>query len=211
MGQLEEYEYDYKLEKSPVPYISVGAVWAIWAVALPLYEWYHFLLAAGVSVAVYFVASRIFPAKQIKIRRQHKIELSGDKDTDMLIKEARDCIKDIEKTAVAIDTVTPSLANDARVLVDDGVKILDYISKYPESAKLVRRFLNYYLPTLDKLLNSYIDFKKHGTAAETCAEIEDTVPEMRKVFQGQLEKLMSDRELDISTDIDVLESKLNKM
>lgn len=211
MKEPDNYEYDLRIVKSPVPYIAVGAFWILYALLFPLYLWYHFIIAGAISVGIYWLSTRVFPAKQIKVRREHQIELSGDKETDKLIREARANIKHIEANAAVIEPMNPYLSADARVLVDSGCKILDYIAQYPDSVKLVRRFLAYYLPTLDKLLSSYIDFRKHDTAEETVREIEETVPEMKEVFKKQMEKLLSDRELDISTDIDVLESKLNQI
>ncbi|MDD4773185.1 MAG: 5-bromo-4-chloroindolyl phosphate hydrolysis family protein [Eubacteriales bacterium] len=204
----EIIEYDLKLVKSPVPYISVGAFWILWALTLPLYLWYHFVIAALVSIAVYFIAARLFPAKQVKVPRRQRIELSGDAEVDRQIKDARETINSVETSVKAIEKLNPALAGDATRLIASGHKILAYISKNPDRAPLVRRFLNYYLPTLDKLLASYIEFKMHNTAPQTVCEIEQTVPAMKVVFQKQIDKLLMDRELDISTDIDVLESKL---
>lgn len=201
-------EYDIKLVKSPVPYISVGLFWVLWVFLFPLYLWYHFVVAGFLSVAVYFITGRLFPAKQVKIPRKHRIELSGDEDVDRQIKNARDHIKKAEASVRIIETINKSLADDSTHLISSGVRILSYISKNPDRASLVRRFLNYYLPTLEKLLESYIEFKMHNTAPQTVAEIEQTVPTMKEVFQKQIDKLLMDRELDISTDIDVLESKL---
>ncbi len=204
----EVTEYDIKLVKSPVPYISVGAFWLLWALMFPLYLWFHFVIAAFVSLGIYFITGRMFPAKQVKIPRKHRIELSGDAEVDRQIKNARDNIKKIETSVKTIEVINKSLADDSTQLVSSGYRIIAYISKNPGRASLVRRFLNYYLPTLEKLLESYIEFKMHNTAPETIFEIEQTVPTMKEVFQKQIDKLLMDRELDISTDIDVLESKL---
>lgn len=206
-----EYEYDLKMVKSPVPYITTGVFWIIYALIFPLYAWYHILIAASSSVVVYKLSSRIFPAKQVKVRRQHRIDLSGDRDADNLIKTARSTMNRIEAHAGIIETENETLSNDTRMLIDSGYKILEHVSKYPESARLVRRFFNYYLPTLDKLLDSYVEFTKHNTAKETVQEIEETVPKMKDVFQKQIDKLLSDRELDISSDIAVLENKLDSL
>jgi 5-bromo-4-chloroindolyl phosphate hydrolysis protein len=174
----------------------------------PLYLWFHFVIAAFISLGVYFITARMFPAKQVKIPRKHRIELSGDAEVDRQIKNARDNIKKIETSVKSIEAINKSLADDSTQLISSGCRILAYISKNPGRASLVRRFLNYYLPTLEKLLESYIEFKMHSTAPETISEIELTVPTMKEVFQKQIDKLLMDRELDISTDIDVLESKL---
>jgi 5-bromo-4-chloroindolyl phosphate hydrolysis protein len=204
----EVTEYDIKLVKSPVPYISAGTSWLIWALFFPLYLWYHFIIAALISAGIYLLTSKLFPAKQVKIPLKHRIELSGDAEVDRQIKSARDNVKQIETSVKVIESINPTLAAESTMLISSGCRILAYISKNPERAPLVRRFLNYYLPTLKKLLESYIEFKMHNTAPETVTEIEQTVPAMKDVFQKQIDKLLMDRELDISTDIDVLESKL---
>lgn len=204
----EVTEYDIKLIKSPVPLISVGVFWLTWALFFPLYLWFHYAIAAFLSFGIYFISSRIFPAKQVKIPRKHRIELSGDAEVDKLIRAAKENIQKIEASVKTIEMINKSLADDSTRLISSGSRILTYISKNPVRASVVRRFLNYYLPTLEKLLESYIEFKMHNTAPETVSEIEQTVPTMKEVFQKQIDKLLMERELDISTDIDVLESKL---
>lgn len=204
----EVTEHDIKLVKSPVPYISAGTSWLLWALFFPLYLWYHFIIAALISAGIYLIAGKLFPAKQVKVPQKHRIELSGDAEVDRQIKNARDNIKHIEASVKVIESINKTLAVDSTLLISSGCRILAYISKNPDRAPLVRRFLNYYLPTLKKLLESYIEFKMHNTAPGTVTEIEQTIPAMKEVFQKQIDKLLMDRELDISTDIDVLESKL---
>ena len=202
-------EYDLKIKRSPVPFVGVGIFWLIWAIVFPLYAWYHFAMVSVFSLGIYFLGNRIFPPKQIKVPRPAKLELSGDVDVDKLVKGSWRKLENIENLAKIIQPINAPLAEDTSELVSSGYKILNYVTKFPDRMPLIRRFLTYYVPTLDKLLESYIDFKRHGTARETVAEIEDTVPSMKSVFRKQLDKLMEDRELDISTDIDVLESKLS--
>jgi len=93
-------------------------------------------------------------------------------------------------------------------LISDGYKILDYLRRYPGRISLLRRFLTYYLPMLRKLCTSYIEFRKNDTAKQTSAEIEEAVAEMREVFRRQIDKLYADHELDISSDIAVLDGML---
>ncbi len=201
-------EYDIKLKRSPLPYIGVGAFWFIWAFLFPLYLWYHFIIVAALSCGVYFVGNRVFPPKQIKVPRIPKLETSGVDDVDHQLKASYKLLGNIEESTKIVQTINSSLAAESHELVMSGYKILNYIAKYPDRIQLVRRFLTYYVPTLDKLLDSYIDFRRHDAARETVREIEEAVPAMKAVFIKQLNKLMEDRELDISTDIDVLEAKL---
>ena len=125
-----------------------------------------------------------------------------------MIRAADGQLKQIGANVVKLYPLNETLAGQVGELVVSGEKILAYLAKNPDKAPLVRRFLNYYLPTLNKLSAAYIDFSSHGTSAETMAEIEQTVPAMKEVFAKQTAKLLSDYELDISSDITVLESKL---
>lgn len=161
-----------------------------------------FGLVAVISAGVYIIIKKLLQIKR------YRFELSGDNEVDRQIKNARDNIKMIETSAKSIRIINKILADDIGQLIAGGCNILAYISKNPDRAPLARNFLGYYLPTIKKLLLSYIEFKTHSVAPETTAEIEKLIPVMKEVFAKQIEKLAMDRELDISTDIAVLESKL---
>ncbi|MHB1151418.1 MAG: 5-bromo-4-chloroindolyl phosphate hydrolysis family protein [Eubacteriales bacterium] len=161
-----------------------------------------FGLAAITTAGIYVLIKRL-----LKIKK-YRFALSGDSEVDRQIKNARDDIKIIESAAKSIRTINKTLADDIGQLIAGGCNILAYISKNPDRAPLARNFLGYYLPTIKKLLISYIEFRTHNVAPETTAEIEKLIPSMKEVFEKQIEKLVMDRELDISTDIAVLESKI---
>ncbi len=161
-----------------------------------------FGLLAIISAGVYVLIKRLLRIKK------YRFALSGDNEVDRQIRNALDDIKTIESSAKSIRTNNKALADDIGQLTAGGCNILAYISKNPDRAPLARNFLGYYLPTIKKLLISYIEFKTHNVAPETAAEIEKLIPAMKEVFAKQIEKLVMDRELDISTDIAVLESKL---
>jgi len=205
---LSEQQYDIKRIKSPIPPIAAGVLWLLWALLFPLYLWYHLIICGLVSALVYYVASALFPPREVKVPRPRTLELSGDEEADQMIRAADGQLKAIGKNVVSIYPLNETLAGEIGELVLSGEKILAFLAKNPDKASLVRRFLNYYLPTLNKLSAAYIDFRSHGTSAETAAEIEQTIPTMKDVFAKQTAKLFSDYELDISSDIAVLESKL---
>ena len=72
----------------------------------------------------------------------------------------------------------------------------------------MRRFIDRVIPMLDKICRAYIEFAESDTGSDTRAEIEDSVTSMKQSFKLQIGKLFADRELDISSDIAVLESIL---
>lgn len=204
--------YKYKLVKSPVQLYAVGIFWVLYALIFPLYLWYHYIAAIALAAAVYFIFGRIFPPKQVKITLPYKVPLSGISDVDKMLREADETLKRIEASRDKIAGFNPQLAGQISEIVSDGRKIMEHLSVNTQKSSLLRRFFNYYLPTLDKLLRSYIVFYSNGAdtenAVKSMAEIEQAVTTMEDVFQKQLNKLLDDVALDITTDIDVLETML---
>ena len=82
----------------------------------------------------------------------------------------------------------------------------------PEKLPQMRKFMDYYLPTSLKLLNTYAELDKQGIEGENISEskhrIEQTMDTLVKAFETQLDKLFASDALDVSTDIDVMENML---
>lgn len=93
-------------------------------------------------------------------------------------------------------------------------KILDYQRKNPGKDSQLRSFLNYYLPTTLKILNSYAQLDAQGVEGEniTAAKkrIEGMMDKVVEGFENQLDKLFADSAMDISSDVAVLEQMLQK-
>lgn len=79
----------------------------------------------------------------------------------------------------------------------------------PNNADKLGRFMNYYLPTTEKLLEAYIDIdekKVKGKSLEkTKKDIEGAIDKIIDSFEGLLDKFYQEKELDISTDISAME------
>ncbi|HIX94469.1 MAG TPA: 5-bromo-4-chloroindolyl phosphate hydrolysis family protein [Candidatus Gemmiger excrementipullorum] len=93
-----------------------------------------------------------------------------------------------------------------------GRRIVDVVEKDPEKARMVDRFARYYLPESLKLMSAYAELEKNGVQGENAAQI---TRELRQnagttatAFETLLDSLYSDEALNISTDIEVLDSIL---
>ena len=87
----------------------------------------------------------------------------------------------------------------------------------PNIAKRIEQvndFFDYYMPTTIKILNSYRKIEsQHLTgenAAATKKRVEEALPFVKKAFIKELDNMFSDEMIDITTDIDVLESMFSK-
>ncbi len=198
------------LVKSVIPYYLVGAVWIFYGLIFGMYRWYHYLLCAAVSVAVYYVAARVIPPKKVTVELPRTIAESGDAAIDRQIAKATESIRHIEEYAKTLNEQNPAFAAQIRKLADRGYQILDCLAKRPEKVSLLRRFLNYYLPTLEKLLREYPSLCDTPSTTDTAKNIESIASKMETVFERQLQKLRFDDELDISADIDVLDTMLKQ-
>lgn len=79
----------------------------------------------------------------------------------------------------------------------------------PQRAEKLGMFMNYYLPTTEKLLEAYmeIDEKKitRKSLERTKRDIEGAIDKLIESFEGILDKFYQEKELDIATDISAME------
>lgn len=82
----------------------------------------------------------------------------------------------------------------------------------PDSAQSLGVFLNYYLPTTEKLLDTYaslVEKKASGKAArETKKEIESALDTAATAFEAILEKLYQENEASVRDDIETMEMSM---
>ena len=202
---------EYKKKTSPWPYIITGGFWLAWALFLPLHSIWHIILCGALSFGVYELAKKKFPDRWKEIIKPYQAPKSADPEVQTTLDEAVKTLDSIRESSRIISPKCPSLASNADSLVNQAKQIIDYIAENTQKAPLVRRTFSYYIPTIDKLLKSWLFFDEHGEGDKIFAgksEIEQSVAEMETVLRGQHEKLVNDAALDISAEIDVLEKML---
>ena len=97
-------------------------------------------------------------------------------------------------------------------LEDISSRIFTLAEKDPEKKPQLGKFMDYYLPTALKLLDTYATLDQQGlsgqNATETKASIENAMDMLIEAFAGQLDKLFQSDALDVSSDIAALQSML---
>ena len=92
--------------------------------------------------------------------------------------------------------------------------IFAVVREHPEREDEVRRFMNYYLPTTQKLLRSYALMEKQSYQGEnirvTRKKIEDILDTLVKAFEKQQDDLFGAEAMDVDTDITVLETMMKQ-
>lgn len=96
-------------------------------------------------------------------------------------------------------------------LTDD---IYTVVEEHPDRRDSVRRFMNYYLPTTIKLLTSYGLLERQSYQGENIVasrkNIEEIMDKLVYAFEKQLDQLFASDAVDISSDIQVLETMIAK-
>ena len=91
--------------------------------------------------------------------------------------------------------------------------IFGIVRKKPERIGEIRKFMNYYLPTTLKLLDSYALLEEQGIEGDNITaskkQISQIMDTLIKSFEKQLDQLFSSQALDISSDIEVMENMLS--
>lgn len=93
-----------------------------------------------------------------------------------------------------------------------SAKIFEQAKSDPDKLPRMRKFLDYYLPTSLKLLQTYAELEAQGVEGENITEskrrIEQTMDTLVHAFETQLDQLFQEDALDVSADIDVMENML---
>lgn len=202
-------EMKKKRIKSAIPIYGAAALWLLLGVICPrlLLKLWFLVVAALLSAGTYFLLSRAFPGREVEVRLRPS---SGDRTVDALIEEARIRLDNLVRANAEIPDETISAKLDRMVRSGEG--ILGMLEKDTSQAQAVRRFMNYYLPTAEKLMESYRMMLKTEGAGENIIRamrsVENSLGMIAEAFEKQMDNLFADRALDIETDIEVLETMM---
>jgi len=116
------------------------------------------------------------------------------------------CVIADENVARELEDIKNILAKMINFLKDDKD-----IEKHSEQ---LDQFFSSYFPTVIKMLGTYCKIEEQGltvkSAVDTKARIAESIPSVRKALEKELDNIYQNKMLDITTDIDVLESMLAK-
>ena len=97
------------------------------------------------------------------------------------------------------------IASLCREITDIGDKILAVLKQKPDSVAGVRQFLNYYLPTLGKILGTYVRVEESGSMTDELSGNTVThLGEIKKAMEKQYDSLFDNDKLDLSVDMEAL-------
>lgn len=217
---------------SPAKYYITGVVALLYAMNVQMMEPQQWAVFAIVVVLTFLLSGALFrgkkqlvpiepqqpqpqpepqPVKEEK-KEPEKKSATGNPEVDKIIDEGHDYLRKLRAANDAIPD--EALSADIDRMERASADIFNYIAKHPGKAPQIRKFMNYYLPTTLKLLNSYEQLSRQSVKGEnitsTMFNIAGMMHTVADAFEKQLDSLFSDEAMDISADITVFETMLKQ-
>ncbi len=205
-----------------LPLLITVVVAIILAFVFNPFNVYSAIFSGTVLLVTFLCLCKAFaPPKVPKVKKEKEQKIERPKvepddkplsEEEKIINEGRLYLEAIRKANDKISKNNPGAYEQIQRMETCAEKIFDYIAEHPEDAPQIRKFMDYYLPTLLKLLNSYNTLKEQGITGEhidtTMTDIEGIFHTMAIAFEKQLDNLFEDDALDISADITVLKNMM---
>lgn len=195
--------------KSAIPIYIAAAVWLLMGLIFPklLMKIPGFLAAIVLSAAGYVVGSKLFPGRDITV--EEKIE-TGDAQLDRDIADGRARLERLK--AVNAEIPDPGITRSLDRMTKAGDQIFRELGRDPRKVTLVRRFMSYYLPTAEKLMEQYKLLSANQVKGENIdsamKRIESSVGMIADAFDKCADNLFKDEEMDIDAEIQVMKTML---
>lgn len=203
------------VRKPVAPFYAVAVTAVAYALIFPLYRPLHFALLAAAAVCAFVVANLICKgavlqaAKPAEAKKEEE-KPTGNAELDKALKDGRLAIAEMKRLDDNI--ADPGISADIVRLEQVSEKIFDFVKENPEKLPQIRKFMDYYLPTTLKLLNAYDRASSAGVSGENIdsmlTKVEGMMRTIVAAFEKQLDSLFGAENLDISTDITVLETMM---
>ena len=195
--------------KSAIPIYIAAAVWLVMGLVFPKFimKLPGLLVTAALSVGAYFGGSVLFPGRDVEVRDAIH---SGDADVDREIEVARDRLENLRRANEAIPDA--EITRNLDRMYASGQQIFRELGRDPRKIALVRRFMNYYLPTSEKLMEQYQVLMNSPTKGENITSamktIESSLGLAANAFEKCADNMYRDDEMDIDAEIKVMQTML---
>ena len=204
--------------RAPVaPFYAVAVLWLVYGALFPLYAVMHYVLLGLISAGVFWGINVLCKKGGVVGRAEvpeavpkSKEESTGNAELDKMLKDGKMAVSEMKRLDDNI--ADAGISADIVRLEQVSQKIFDEVKRDPGKLPQIRKFMDYYLPTTLKLLNSYDRMSGAGISGEnidaTLAKVEGMMRTIVGAFEKQLDSLYGAEALDISADITVLETMM---
>ena len=143
----------------------------------------------------------------------YTIDESLPEDVKSILKDGNEYLNKIRYFNDLIPD-TESMSDKLYTLEATALSIFKKLKESPDIAGELRKFMAYYLPTTERLLQSYVDLRKAGNSLENITksqkEIEEATDVINSAFVNLLNQLFESTSWDISADISAMKTMMKQ-
>ena len=192
---------------SSIPILGAGGAWLAYCLFLPLSKPWQLLFPAALSVAAYVILRKAFPGRVETVTVQEK---TGNEALDAMMLQAEQAIRKIRDLSAKISNSELSRQIDEMESLTE--RIFASVQRNPEKLPQIRQFMEYYLPTVLRLLEQYSVLQHQtvqgGNVEEALNGIAGMMDKVLTAFRRQLDTLYEKDVIDITADIRVMEQMM---
>lgn len=200
-------KWEEKQVRPVLPLYLAALAWPVASLLFPPYTVGNLAIVAVSSAVVYLVARRLCPMRVVRTLVPYA---TGSEEVDAMLNGITANLDALHALNDAIPDTQLSRAMDR--MEKAGRSIVSVVEGAPDKARQIDRFARYYLPEVVKLMSAYANLEKNGVQGENAEQIltdlRRNADTTAKAFENQLDALYSAEAMDISTDIEVLDSIL---
>lgn len=202
-----------KVIKSNKPIYYLGITWLLYAAFFPLYKWYHYIVVASLSLIVFIFTKVKTPNEEIILAEPPAPKTEEQLALERMMIQGQNYISELESLDEQI--TDEKISSQILQIIDVSNKIFIHINEHPEKVKDIKMFMNYYLPTTINIIKSYRDLSVQSTAKskdiiEALSKIENMLDKSLEGFSSLHSSLFTEKVLDVSADITVLEDLMEQ-
>jgi hypothetical protein len=152
--------------KSVIPFYAVAVSWLLFALFCPMYKLGHYIVILLITVAELIILGKLIPPHIEYVPLPYKPPKAGIDEVDRVIEAGADYIRKFDAMASDLSKLDVGIAAKMVRIRELMNTIFEHISKNPDKLPRIRRFMNFYLPTLEKLMNTYIELSAEKIKGE---------------------------------------------
>lgn len=190
--------------RSTAPYYVTAAVFAVLSLIFVPHTVLSFIIIAAISAAVFFAVYKL--TKNVTVYKDRP---------SLGVPELDEAIEALNGASELFTRVQPLFFSRSTEASDHLLSIkastegmITNLTSHPEDLKIVRKFINLYLPMVVKMMNNYEEMYRQGNKGDNIASsmsaIEDSLVSIDDAFCRQLDAQFANDNLDVTTDIEVL-------
>ncbi len=203
-----EKEYERVEAPSVIPYFAVGIFFFLYSLFFPLYLLWHYIIPVCLSAGIFFLLKKVTKPRYITV----EVKKLPKTEDELWQDDANDYLKKLREADIAIQD--EEISTSIRGIENLSAEIFKIVSEDKTKRPQVRRFMEYYLPTLLKLLSVYDKMESTSVEGDNIRETKKKITSALYTANCAFAKLADDlyekESIDVSSDITVFSNLLSQ-